>query len=328
MASVDETRRAGGQSGAQADGQTGSKKSDWQKQLEMLSLASLARGASPSTMAGFALGKFLSNWFDRRAEKKRAEQDAKGLQNLEGNDNSTDGTTSKPSYEVGMKLNGVTDPYYMSDPRLTNDKVTESITFGRGQDTGGSVVDGTTSKPSYSGFSELGNYMRGSDNFNIARDLGSTYGSGRANDLATIGNQGEFGYNTATGKMEYEPIQKGLLLSQSDIRYPSEEKVQGMLFKGNINPYNRPVVRNEDGSISTVESMSFSPGDGLGAGKEVLVPTISDDGRRLTDEEAQQYYYYDPKGARYLGIFDTPENADRYAINFHNKQDEYYNRRK
>jgi hypothetical protein len=41
---------------------------------------------------------------------------------------------------------------------------------------------------------------------------------------------------------------------------------------GNIDLRNRPVVKNKDGSVSTVKSASF----GLPGGKEILLPQIAD----------------------------------------------------
>lgn len=90
----------------------------------------------------------------------------------------------------------------------------------------------------------------------------------------------------------------------------------GMLAPGNIDLTKRPKVRNPDGSISTVRSMSVNFD-----GREVLIPTVSDDGRVLSDDEAVQLYR---KTGRHLGMFDTPQNATAYAERLHNDQARFY----
>ena len=92
----------------------------------------------------------------------------------------------------------------------------------------------------------------------------------------------------------------------------------GQYGLGNIDLYARPQVKNPDGSISTVRSMSFN--DGL---KEVVIPTVSDDGRIMTDNQAIDNYY---KTGKYLGKFDTVDEATKYAEQLHNEQDRYYNK--
>lgn len=85
---------------------------------------------------------------------------------------------------------------------------------------------------------------------------------------------------------------------------------------GNINLFNRPVVKNNDGSISTVRSMSFNNGN-----MEVLVPTVSNDGRIMSDRQAIQNYY--DTGA-HLGKFSNPDRATNYAQMLHVLQDVFY----
>jgi hypothetical protein len=96
------------------------------------------------------------------------------------------------------------------------------------------------------------------------------------------------------------------------------KKGLGQYGLGNIDLYARPQVKNPDGSISTVRSMSFN--DGL---KEVVIPTVSDDGRILTEKQAIDNYY---KTGKYLGKFDAVDEATKYAEQLHNEQDRYYNK--
>jgi hypothetical protein len=97
---------------------------------------------------------------------------------------------------------------------------------------------------------------------------------------------------------------------------PDMRALIGERRPGNIDLHSRPIVRNADGSISTVRSASFGTDEG-----EVLLPTVSDDGRVMSDEETFDTYR---RTGRHLGVFQTPEDASSYAERLHERQaDEY-----
>jgi hypothetical protein len=105
------------------------------------------------------------------------------------------------------------------------------------------------------------------------------------------------------------------------------DQVPGMLVPGNIDLSNRPIVRNDDGSISTEFSTSF----GDDKGREVLVPTVvggkflTPDGKKPPEGSAEEkamfkraQQHYEQTG-EHMGIFDTPEHADAYAKQVHER---------
>jgi hypothetical protein len=94
-------------------------------------------------------------------------------------------------------------------------------------------------------------------------------------------------------------------------------QTSGQVQAGNIDLNNRPIVRNADGSISTVRSMSFNEN-----GVEVLIPTVAADGSRiLSNQEAIAQYR---QTGQHLGKFTTPQAADAYAEQLHKDQEKLY----
>lgn len=94
-------------------------------------------------------------------------------------------------------------------------------------------------------------------------------------------------------------------------------KVDGMLIPGTIDIHSRPVVHNADGTISTVRSISV----GDDQGREVLIPTVSPDGRVLSNADATRLYQM---SGQHLGIFDSPDSATAYAQSLHQDQAQEY----
>ena len=91
---------------------------------------------------------------------------------------------------------------------------------------------------------------------------------------------------------------------------------QGLLKPGNLDLNARPTVRNPDGSISTVRSISVT--DDKGA--SYLLPTVVD-GRVVSNEEAIAHW---KQTGEHLGYFDTETNANAYATALHEAQAKQY----
>jgi hypothetical protein len=93
-----------------------------------------------------------------------------------------------------------------------------------------------------------------------------------------------------------------------------------MTRPGNIDLSKRPVVHHSDGSVSTLYSGSYPYSELTGNPKdkgEVLVPFVSQEGKMMTEREAQAYA---KRTGQILGVFKTPADADRYAEMLHLKQ--------
>lgn len=90
------------------------------------------------------------------------------------------------------------------------------------------------------------------------------------------------------------------------------QNTPGMVQAGNINLFHRPAVKNADGTVSSVRSISVNID-----GRETLIPTVSEDGRIMSNAEAIETAV---KTGKNLGTFDSPEAATKYADSLHEAQ--------
>lgn len=107
------------------------------------------------------------------------------------------------------------------------------------------------------------------------------------------------------------------LSGQADYSYGPN----GMTGAGNIDLANRPVVKNKDGSISTVRSITITDGNGAH-----LIPTVMKaDGKKparvVSDREATRHYL---QTGETLGDFQDEDTANAYAESLHEDQAKQY----
>jgi hypothetical protein len=120
--------------------------------------------------------------------------------------------------------------------------------------------------------------------------------------------QNDLSIQSLQRRASVEKIQ--LAAFQSIWQSQQEAGVTGLKQPGNIDLFMQPIVPNADGTSSTVDSSSFNID-----GQEILLPSVTPDGRHLTDENDIVAEY--KKTGRHLGKFDSPDNATAYAKQLH-----------
>ena len=107
------------------------------------------------------------------------------------------------------------------------------------------------------------------------------------------------------------------MLQAAEPTFQTGDEVAGMIEPGNIDIANRPRVVNDDGTISTVRSISIGVD-----GNTVVIPTVKRGGV-MSNEEAVQTFQ---KTGEHLGVFASQGAADDYSEALHQQQEEQMNR--
>lgn len=164
--------------------------------------------------------------------------------------------------------------------------------------------------PNGNPFRDLIDKLPGGGQGTMTGMLKSMFGSGKlVPGTGTVGG-GEPDHVPGTGQdaaLSPTPMEK-----QKQPKFADNGKVLPPIEPGNIDLSTRPQHDNGDGTISTVRSKSFNFN-----GKEVLLPTIADDGTPLTDQEAIAQYR---NTGKHLGIYSNPASANAYGKIIHNQQ--------
>lgn len=143
-------------------------------------------------------------------------------------------------------------------------------------------------------------------------DFGSRMAAGRANGpwnipsrqpMQTIDPFGE--QRGSSGLGQYLSDER----AKANIRPTTIDPFSGPV-RGNVDLRAQPKVRNSNGSVSTVDSRSY----GL-AGEEVVLPSVTPDGRHLRDDAAILDEYR--RTGRHLGKFGTVPEAEAAARRIH-----------
>lgn len=141
-----------------------------------------------------------------------------------------------------------------------------------------------------------------------------------------------------SGENPLKTVKNGSEQPAYDVGPLAGKPIPGMVQKGNIDVNHRPQIHNDDGSMSSIYSMTIPidkdgspwPGDYDKAPSYALVPSIANgkfltpngkipneddrDAKSALEDAATQYY---GKTREHLGIFKSADAADKYATATH-----------
>jgi len=158
------------------------------------------------------------------------------------------------------------------------------------------VHDELAANPAFGVSQEEADAARASD---IARVKAGAVQSAILNTYRT------FGADAALGELQE------LVAGSAAYATPSGSR-DGMVVEGNLDLTSRPQVLNDDGTISTVRTISIEQD-----GQHILIPTVTEDGRIVSDDEAVAIY---EQTGKHLGVFATDDAATAYAHALHEDQ--------
>jgi ABC-type multidrug transport system fused ATPase/permease subunit len=98
---------------------------------------------------------------------------------------------------------------------------------------------------------------------------------------------------------------------QLGLTAPKNKDDGGLIQKGNIDLSNRKPVKNKDGTVSTIRSITIGTDKGY-----YVIPTIVG-GKKVSDKKAIEYF---SKTGEHLGLFETQAQADAFARKLHNRE--------
>lgn len=297
----------------------------------------------PETALGYTIGRFLSSRYDRwmknKADDEYLQKDIKNntLTTPDGNvldRNLMYGNQfNNPAIQGGTSAGTTAIDSSMANAAgigASNQLLGNGLGNGTAQGTAQQMADsavqqvaqpavdaanavGKNVEDSTGALSTAGGLLTGLNGAQSLVNLGE--GNASLGDLFNIYRMATFFDPAATGENGTAASEESTERKKGP-QYVAGSNIPGMIEAGNIDIANRPVVRNPDGSISTVRSITVEAD-----GKYVVLPTIDPEGNNLTPDQAWDRFVRTHEN---LGVFDSQQAADNYAQSLHTQQEQMY----